>query len=109
MDDIRETLGRVESALEQLKERMQPALPLVLTVRAAAAQLSVSERTMRTLLASGEVASVLLGGRRMVSSAELQRVAQSVARQAPPVRRGSGRARLSVDSELRALSTLRGR
>lgn len=105
-----ELLARLEAAVGRL-EATRPALPLVLTVKAAAAQLSVSERTMRTLLASGEVASVLVGGRRMVPSAELERVAaRAVVANVKPdlaprrVPRGRG---LDIAKELQALEAVK--
>ncbi len=107
MDDVRGALERLEKAVVALTAQMQPALPLLLTVKAAAAQLSVSERTMRTLLATGEVASVVVGGRRMVPSAELVRLAQPVALDAVRQERAARRARVSVDGELAALAVLR--
>lgn len=77
-DELLEAMGRLERSMAEVAERLHSSLPLVLTVRAAAAQLSISERTMRGLVASGEVASVLVGGRRMVPREELLRLAKPV-------------------------------
>jgi excisionase family DNA binding protein len=109
-----ELLLRLEAAVDALtRMAARPTLPLVLTVKAAAAQLSVSERTMRTLLATGEVASVLVGGRRMVPGAELERVAAratatSVKPDLAPRRVPRGRG-LDVAKELQVLESTKRR
>lgn len=105
--DILRLLERLEAAVGRLEMQRQ-ALPLVLTVKAAAAQLSVSERTMRALLARGEVASVLVGGRRMVASAELQRVATPADAVATTKKTASRRPLgMDVDAELARADALR--
>lgn len=109
MDDILAVLGRLEGGLAQLLERSRPALPLVLTVKAAAEQLSVSERTMRALVASGRVASVLVGNRRMVPSSVLLELAKPVPLEEVRAKREARRARLGVSDELEALAVLRRR
>lgn len=102
-----ELLARLEAAVERLEAR-RPALPLVLTVKAAAEQLSVSERTMRGLLASGEVASAVVGGRRMVPSTELERIARAAPETVAPRKRATRRPeRLDVTAELARADTLR--
>lgn len=112
MDGMSGAVQRLMEAVERL-ERMhaRPELPAVLTVLAAAEQLSVSERTMRSLLDSGEVASVRIGGRRMVPRAEIERLSQPVAleatrkeRSARRVPRGRG---LDVSSELEELAAVK--
>lgn len=110
MDGTGQVLERLMEAVERL-ERMhaRPGLPAVLTVLAAAEQLSVSERTMRSLLDSGEVASVRIGGRRMVPRTEIERLAQPVALESARQERAARRARISVDGELKALAVLRRR
>lgn len=113
MDDIRKALERIARGMAVLLEQGRPGLPLVLTVKAAAMQLSVSERTMRTLVASGEVPSVLVGGRRMVPSAELVKLAQPVVldavrkeRAARRIPRGHG---LNLADELQELADVKRR
>lgn len=109
MDDIRGALDRLERGMAELAARVRPSLPLVLTVKAAAAQLSVSERTMRTLVADGKVPSVLVGGRRMVPSASLLRMAQPVEQEASTKRAGRrprAAARLDMDAELAQLQAV---
>jgi excisionase family DNA binding protein len=104
-----ELLARLEAAVEKL-ESTRASLPLVLTVKAAAAQLSVSERTMRGLMASGEVPSVLVGGRRMVPSSALVELARPAAleavRRAPVRRRVRAGPRLDMDAELAKLASV---
>ncbi len=106
--EVEKLLARLEAAVQRL-ETKHSMLPLALTIKAAAAQLSVSERTMRALVASGEVPSVLVGGRRMVPSAELVKLAQPTLQGTPNQQREQRRARISVDGELRALTSLRRR
>lgn len=49
--------------------------PLLVPVPKAARLLSVSAKKLRSLIASGKVKSVQLGGRQMVATAELKRIA----------------------------------
>lgn len=110
MDDIRAALKRLEQGVGELTEKLQPALPLVLTVKAAAVQMSVSERTMRALVASGEVPSVLVGGRRMVPSAELVKLAQPVALEAVRRKRSTRKpSGMDVAAELERAERIRAR
>ena len=104
-----ELLSRLEAVATRL-EAVHAPLPLVLTVKAAAAQLSVSERTMRGLVASGEVPSVLVGGRRMVPSSALVELARNVppeaARKARPGRQVHAGLRLDMEAELEKLAAV---
>lgn len=110
MDDIRGVLERLEKAVVGLTARVQPALPLVLTVKAAAVQLSVSERTMRALVASGEVPSVLVGGRRMVPSAELVQMTRPVSLEAVRRKRSASKPTgMDVTAELERAERIRSR
>lgn len=112
MDGTGQVLERLMEAVERL-ERMhaRPGLPAVLTVLAAAEQLSVSERTMRSLLDSGEVASVRIGGRRMVPRTEIERLAQPVAPTGGRRKTAAPRpaVRVDVDAELARADRLRAR
>jgi excisionase family DNA binding protein len=110
MDGMAGAVQRLIEAVERL-ERMhaRPELPAVLTVLAAAEQLSVSERTMRSLLDSGEVASVRIGGRRMVPRTEIERLAQPVALTAGRRKAVASMpaVRLDVSSELEELAAVK--
>lgn len=67
-----------EAVLElllSLRERLGAELPLVLTMRAAALQLSVSAVTLRRMVAKGELETVTVGRRVMVPKSELFRLA----------------------------------
>jgi excisionase family DNA binding protein len=112
MDGMAGAVQRLMDAVERL-ERMhaRPELPAVLTVLAAAKQLSVSERTMRSLLDSGEVESVRIGGRRMVPRTEIERLAQPVALTAGRRKAAASRpaVRLDVEAELTRADRLRAR
>lgn len=107
--DVEKLLARLEAAVQRL-EAKHSFLPLALTIKAAAQQLSVSERTMRTLVASGEVPSVLVGGRRMVPSAELLKLAQPaelvMARRKRTTNKPAG---MDLDAELERAERIRAR
>lgn len=105
-------MARLLAAVERLERlHVRSEFPVVLTVLAAAEQLSVSERTMRSLLDSGEVASVRIGGRRMVPRTEIERLARpaslDVARQERAARRVPRGRGLDVSSELAKLEAMK--
>ena len=87
--------GKLHEALEELRlamGAMQRALPRVLTLSRAAAELSISKRKLQDLLAKGFIQSVVIDGRRMVPSSEIDRLAtpvkKRVARRQEPQRTG---------------------
>lgn len=77
--------GKLSEALEELRlamGAMQRALPRVLTLKRAAAELSISKRKLQDLLAKGILQSVVIDGRKMVPASEIDRLAT------PPLRKG---------------------
>lgn len=70
--------GKLVEVLEELKlamGAMQRALPRILTLKRAAQELSISKRKLQDLLAKGVLQSVVIDGRRLVPSSEIERLA----------------------------------
>lgn len=61
----------------QNEDEAKPLLSLAVTVKQAAAALSVSERTIRRLLAADELAEVRIRGARRVQYASLEELCQA--------------------------------
>ena len=78
--------GELRLLREQI-ERQFGASPAAFTVEAAARQLSVSAKTVRRMMASGQLLPVTLGRRRLIPRSEIERVTTPAAPRAPAVRR----------------------
>lgn len=73
-----EVEGKLSEVLDELKlamRAMQRALPRILTLKRAAEEMSISKRKLQDLLAKGVLQSVIIDGRRLVPSSEIERLA----------------------------------
>lgn len=64
---------------------------IVVSVRHAAALMSISERTMWELIKRGEIPTVRLGHRVLVARADLEALAAASARHTPPTECGANK------------------
>jgi excisionase family DNA binding protein len=78
--------GELRLLREQI-ERQFGGAPAAYTLEAAARQLSVSTKTVRRMMASGQLLPVTLGRRKLIPRSEIERVTTPAAPRAAAARR----------------------
>lgn len=83
-------LSVLEKELRLLREQVErqfSGAPAAYTMEAAARQLSLSTKTVRRMVASGQLLPVTLGRRKLIPRSEIERVTTPAAPRAAPARR----------------------
>lgn len=74
---LRNAVNRLEREVRQLREQIRdPDAPQLLDVREVAETLSLSERTVRSLISGDELDSVKLKRRRLIPASSVQELVQ---------------------------------
>jgi hypothetical protein len=104
VERIEQQLRELFAEIRRLQDKVEGALPVMLTYAAAAKQLSISATTLKEMVRHGRIRTAIINHRRMVPASELYRVALPAEDPKPkPVARRNRKAIAMADAaELRA-------